>query len=321
MGELSSAAIDRMEPGGEPGWPAVSVVIPTRDRPHLLGQAVRSVLDQRYPGHIECIVVFDRTPSRLPPIDPPSGRTLRAATNGRSPGLAGARNTGALLAAGKLIAFCDDDDEWLPDKLRLQVDALWGRPTRAVATCGLVVRYGRRTFRRLPPTPEISLRQLVRSRVMEVHPSTLLIRRADLLRSIGLVDEAIPGSYAEDYEWLLRAARHGPLVAVPRPLVTVRWHRSSWFEERWGTITAALTYLLEKHPDLTRDRRGYARIAGQIAFAEAAAGDRPRARRWAARALAARWVEPRPYLALAVWLGLVRPETVLRIAHTWGRGI
>jgi glycosyltransferase involved in cell wall biosynthesis len=318
---MSSAAIDRIETDGEPSWPAVSVVIPTRERPHLLGQAVRSVLDQRYPGHVECIVVFDQTAPRLPPVDLAPGRTLRAATNDRSPGLAGARNTGALLAEGELVAFCDDDDEWLPDKLRLQVEALKERSTRAVATCGLVVRYGRRAFRRLPPTPEISLRQLLRSRVMEVHPSTLLVRRADLMRSIGLVDEAIPGSYAEDYEWLLRAARHAPLVAVPRSLVTVRWHRSSWFEERWDTITAALTYLLEKHPDLSRDARGYARICGQIAFAHAASGHRPEVRTWLARALAANWRERRIYLAVAVWLGLVRAETVQRMAHSRGRGI
>jgi glycosyltransferase involved in cell wall biosynthesis len=241
--------------------------------------------------------------------------------NKRAPGLAGARNTGALLAESDFVAFCDDDDDWLPDKLRLQIEALRANPSRAVVTCGLYVRYGDRTIRRLPPTSEITLRQLLRSRVMEVHPSTIVVRRSELLRSIGLVDEAIPGSYAEDYEWLLRAARHTPLVSVSRPLVTIHWHRSSWFEKRWGTIADALTYLLRKHPDLTRELRGYARICGQIAFAHAASGSGREARRWSARAMAANWYEPRSYLALAVSLGLVRAETLLRLAHTRGRGI
>jgi glycosyltransferase involved in cell wall biosynthesis len=318
---MTSTAIERPELAAEPAWPRVSVVVPTRDRPELLDEAVRNILHQRYLGHIECIVVFDQTAPRMPSIDPPSGRSLRTITNARAPGLAGARNTGALVAQNDLIAFCDDDDVWLPDKLRLQVEALRAHPARAVVSCGLFVRYGRRRTRRLPPSPEITLAQLVRSRVMEVHPSTILVRRSEFLQSIGLVDEAIPGSYAEDYEWLLRAARHAPLVAVRRPLVEIRWHRSSWFDKRWGTISAALTYLLEKHPDLARDPPGYARICGQIAFAHAASGDVPEARRWSARAVSANWHEPRSYLALAVSLGLVRAETVVRMAHSRGKGI
>lgn len=319
---MSSTAIDRYSPQGKSlTWPPVSVVVPTRDRPHLLGRAIRNILDQRYPGHVECIVVFDQTAPHLPSIETPAERSVRAVTNERTPGLAGARNTGALLAESDFVAFCDDDDDWLPDKLRLQVAALRANPTRAVAACGLYVRYGDRTTRRLPPTPEITLRQLLRSRVMEVHPSTILVRRRELLRSIGLVDEAIPGSYAEDYEWLLRAARHAPLVAISQPLVTIHWHRSSWFEKRWDTIVAALRYLLEKHPDLASEPRGYARISGQIAFACAASGHRPEVRAWSARAMAANWREPRIYLALAVSLGLIRAETVLRMAHSRGRGI
>jgi glycosyltransferase involved in cell wall biosynthesis len=318
---VSSTAIDHSGPGVDLEWPRVSVVVPTRDRPHLLGRAVRNILNQRYPGHVECIVVFDQTAPQMPSIEALPGRSVRTATNRRVPGLAGARNTGALLAENDLVAFCDDDDNWLPDKLRLQVDALRAHPGRAVATCGLFIQYGHRTIRRLPPSPEITLSQLLRSRVMEVHPSTILVRRSELLRSIGLVDEAIPGSYAEDYEWLLRAARHAPLVAVARPLVTIRWHRSSWFEKRWVTISAALSYLLEKHPDLSRELHGYARICGQIAFAHAASGNAPEARKWSARAISANWHEPRSYLALAVSLGLIRGETLLRIAHTWGRGI
>jgi glycosyltransferase involved in cell wall biosynthesis len=319
---VSSTAIDQYSFSGKSlTWPPVSVVVPTRDRPHLLGRAVRNILDQRYPGHVECIVVFDQTEPDLPSIETPVGRSMRVATNERAPGLAGARNTGALLAESEFVAFCDDDDDWLPDKLRLQVAALRANPTRAVATCGLYVRYEDRTIRRLPPTPEITFRQLLRSRVMEVHPSTILVRRSELLRSIGLVDEAIPGSYAEDYEWLLRAARHTPVIAVSRPLVTIHWHRSSWFEKRWGTIADALTYLLEKHPDLTYERHGYARICGQIAFAHAASGGGPEVRKWTARAIAANWREPRSYLALAVWVGLIRADTLLRMAHTRGRGI
>ena len=94
--------------------PSVSVVIATRDRPVLLRRAVQRVMEQSYPGEIECVLVFDQSDPAPPDVDVPAGRTLRSITNGRSPGLAGARNSGVLASSGEIIAFCDDDDEWLP---------------------------------------------------------------------------------------------------------------------------------------------------------------------------------------------------------------
>ncbi|HKQ02174.1 MAG TPA: glycosyltransferase, partial [Actinomycetes bacterium] len=41
--------------------PAVSVVVPTRDRPELLRRAVTAILSQTYPGPVECLVVFDQS--------------------------------------------------------------------------------------------------------------------------------------------------------------------------------------------------------------------------------------------------------------------
>ena len=61
-----------------------------------------------------------------------SAPRVRVITNTRTPGLAGARNTGILDATGDLVAFCDDDDEWLPGKLAAQVEALRRRAGRRV---------------------------------------------------------------------------------------------------------------------------------------------------------------------------------------------
>jgi glycosyltransferase involved in cell wall biosynthesis len=302
-------------------WPSVSAIVATRNRPQLLRRAIRSIVDQRYPGRVECIVVFDQSSPELPPVGASDRRRVRAVTNQRSPGLAGARNTGILEATGDMIAFCDDDDEWLTDKLALQVKTLLASQDYVAATCGLFIHFDGRTIPRVPPTRTVTLADLRRSRVMEAHPSTILVSRAAVLGPIGLVDEAIPGSYAEDYEWLLRAARIGSLVAVPRPLVRIRWHRSSWFEGRWQMIVDALEYLLQKHPDLRDDPVGLARISGQIAFAHAGSGDAKSARRWALQTIRANWRERRAYLALAVSLGIIPAETVLRLAHKRGRSI
>ena len=301
--------------------PKVSVVVPTRDRPEPLRRAVAAILGQTYKGPVECLVVFDQSDPDLPWPDLPPGRTLVLCRNDRTPGLAGARNSGILAATGELVAFCDDDDEWLPEKLARQVARLLATPGAAVSTTGILVRYQDRTTTRLAPTILVSHRQLLRSRLTELHPSTVLARRDRLLSQIGLVDEEIPGSYAEDYEWLLRASRHGPVLAVPEPLAVIHWHQSSFFADRWRTIISALTYLVDKHRDLQQEPSGLARIYGQIAFAHAALGERKPARRWARRTLSLNRRERRAYLALAISLGLVSAKTVVRLAHVAGKGI
>jgi glycosyltransferase involved in cell wall biosynthesis len=301
--------------------PAVSVVVPTRDRPEQLRRAVTAVLEQTYPGPVECLVVFDQSDPDLPWERLPAGRRLVLVRNQRTPGLAGARNSGILAATGELVAFCDDDDEWLPEKLTRQVARLLATPSAAVATTGILVRYQDRTTTRLAPTELVTHRQLLRSRITELHPSTVLVGRRQLLDDIGLVDEQLPGSYAEDYEWLLRAARLAPVLAVPEPLAVIHWHQSSFFADRWRTIISALTYLVDKHRELQQEPSGLARIYGQIAFAHAALGERRPARRWARRTLALNRRERRAYLAIAISLGLVRAKTVVRMAHVAGKGI
>ena len=300
--------------------PSVTVVVPTRDRPALLERALRSVLSQRYDGSIECIVVFDQSEPSLPDLDVPAGASLRAIRNTRTPGLAGARNSGGMEAGGELLAFLDDDDEWLPGKLARQVACLTARPSAMTVATGIEIRYGDRSFVRVPESDTLEFRDLLLSRRADVHPSTFLIRRQEFLTRIGPVDEELPGSYAEDYEWLLRATRVAPVLTVREPLVRVYWHRSSYFADRWQMIAAALSHVLERYPDFRTEPRGYARIAGQIAFAHGAAR-RPRlARQWARRAFTANWREPRAYMALAVSMG-VPADGLLRLAHLAGKGI
>jgi glycosyltransferase involved in cell wall biosynthesis len=301
--------------------PTVSVVIATRDRPELLLRAVRSVFDQAYAGDIELVLVFDQSEPSRPAVEERPGRLLRMLTNERHPGLAGARNTGVLAAEGELVAFCDDDDEWLPGKLDLQVAALEAHPESATASGGIVVHYNGKTFTRLAGQEVVTFEDLLRSRRTEIHPSTFLVRRAALLDGVGLVDESIPGSYAEDYEWMLRAARQGGIVAVDAPVANVYWHTSSFFAGRWQTIAASLRYLLHKYPEFQQDPKGLARIEGQLAFAYAASGQRAEARVWAARTLRANLRQPRAYLALLISFGLLQPGTVQRLAHRTGRGI
>jgi UDP-N-acetylglucosamine transferase subunit ALG13 len=327
----------------EPGrWPGVTVVVPTLgQRPELLDLALRRIRDQDYPGPVNCLVVLDR-PSGSTAADDGADpaqetrladardatRAIAAAAaahlieNGRTPGLAGSRNTGILAARDELVAFCDDDDAWLPGKLRAQVAALAAEPEAILACCGIEISYGQAVTQRVHPRRTVTYRELLRSRLAALHPSTFVIRRSALLNEIGLVSEEIPGSQAEDYELLLRAARRGPVLNVPVPGVLVSWqgHRTA-MHASWPMIAVALPWLLDHYPDFRTVPPGYARLAGRIAFAAAACGDRTAAWRWAWRSVRASPREPRPYLAIAVMAGLIRPDALVRALHKRGRGI
>lgn len=306
-----------------PGCPPVTVVVATRDRPQLVVRAVESVLAQEYDGDLECVVVFDQSephPVEVPSATAPRRRLVLVRNDARTPGLAGARNTGVLTAAGEVVGFLDDDDEWLPGKLTAQLD-LWRRHPDAVAVAGgIVVRNDDGDHPR--PAPErAGFEDFLRSRIIAINPCTILVRRSDLLGRVGLVDEEIPSSYGEDYEWLLRATRHGDVVSLPYPVARINWNRPSFFVGRWEGIVAGLTYLLQVVPELATHKRGRARIEGQLAFASAALGRRRAALGHARRALRYRPLDPRALASVAVGAHLVRPGWLVAAVQRTGRGL
>lgn len=155
---------------------------------------------------------------------------------------------------------------------------------------------------------------------MPAHPSSVLVRRDALVTSIGLVDENIPGSFAEDYDWILRAALAGPICVVEQPLVRVLWGQSL-FTGRWATVIEALDYLVEKFPQFEADPKALARIRGQQAFGYAALGRRREALQRIWRTIRLNPLERRAYVSVPVALGLVKPETVMAALHRRGHGI
>jgi glycosyltransferase involved in cell wall biosynthesis len=304
--------------------PPVSVIIATRDRPGLLDRAVAQVLAQDYPGDVECVVVYDQCEPRelTPPPRRPGlpDRRVTITTNTRRPGLPGGRNSGCLVAKGDLLAFCDDDDGWQPGKLRRQVDLLLASPSAAAVACGIRLTGPGIDRSRPGPARPMTLDDLLADRIMEVHPSTMVVPRSTWIDA-GPVDEHIPGGYAEDYEWLLRVAAVGPIAVVAEPLVTVDWHGGSFFFGRWDVIVDALRYLLDRHPEFDRSRRGRARIHGQIAFALAAGGRRRAGWTELRTVLRLNPREKRVLVTVPVLLRLVSGGRVLRFAQRHGRGV
>jgi glycosyltransferase involved in cell wall biosynthesis len=299
--------------------PAVTVVIPTRNRPQLLRRAIRSALVQDYLGPLDVLVVYDGTKPEDGLIEEFPGR-VRVVTNTRTEGLAGARNTGILAATGALLAFLDDDDWWRQDKLSAQVAAYVaaGRPT--LVTTAMTVDFDGRLSDRLAGTDRVGVAALLRSRMAMLHSSSFLFDRGALVR-LGLVDETAPGSQNEDWDLLLRVAKEGDIVHVDEPLVVVSWGRGSFFARRWAGRNASLGWMLQRHPEIRGDRIGRSRVYGQLAFGEAALGHRGRAWGLAGAALRTRPVQWRAWIAIPVAVYPPSSEWVMNVLHRYGRGV
>ena len=117
LSRLADPLVERLPPGAE-GLDYGSGT--ARPLEIMLGEQGYATLAD-VPGEIDVVVVFDRVKPDMSLVQ--SGpRPVRVLANTRTPGLAGARNTGIVAATGELIAFCDDDDYWLPTKIASQVE-------------------------------------------------------------------------------------------------------------------------------------------------------------------------------------------------------
>ena len=189
----------------------VSVVIPTRARPHLVTRSVCSALTQSL-TRIEVIVVIDgpddRTLRVLRQIDDPR---LRVKTLPRNLGLADARNTGVSEARGQWIAFLDDDDEWFSEKLKIQLQTAEKSTHRyPIVTCRLIARTEVKDFvwpRRLPLQNEpLSEYLFCRNSPFfgeGLVASNTIFTAKELLRSVPFRSDL---QRHEDLDWLLRAS-------------------------------------------------------------------------------------------------------------------
>ncbi len=285
----------------------------------MLLEAVRSVRRQDYPGEVTILVVFDGTTP-----DEELRRQLgryraEVLTNARTDGLAGTRNTGILAAADDVVAFCDDDDTWDVTKLSRQIEAMQGRPDVQVVSCGMTVIFDGHETVRLAGRDWVTHAELCRSRMAMVHSSSLVFRRPFLV-DLGMVDESAPGGQNEDWDLLLRSTRTGPVRMVDQPLIRVRWGRTSFFSQAYESKIEGLRWVLDRHPEIRQDPRGYARVLGQIAYWQACLKD-PAARATAAHARSVHRTQWRAWLAPLVAAGVVPREAPLKLLHRIGRGV
>jgi PAS domain S-box-containing protein len=219
--------------GGEMGRkdkPLVSVIIPTYNRAQLLQLALASVYAQKGLGEqfdMEVIVIDDASSDATPEVVSryPGARHLRLDTNR---GLLAVLNLGLKAVTGKYVAFLDDDDLWLSDKLSLQVPVLEENPELGLVYSQMIV-VSRNHLSLFPPenAPSGSIfRALLMGNLFGTR-NVLVQRKA--FEKVGYFDETL--STHEDYDMWLRLAFHFPVKFVAEPVGI--YFRS--IEGKWST--------------------------------------------------------------------------------------
>ncbi|MFC1575591.1 glycosyltransferase family 2 protein [Gemmatimonadota bacterium] len=104
----------------------VSVVLPAFNCAEFLGDAIESVVAQRY-GPMEVIVVDDGSTDDTPQVIE-SYEDRIVSRRQANAGVASARNLGLKMAAGEYVAFIDGDDLWPQDKLAIHMAAMGADP-------------------------------------------------------------------------------------------------------------------------------------------------------------------------------------------------
>jgi glycosyltransferase involved in cell wall biosynthesis len=284
--------------------PLFSIVIPTYDRPDLLGRALASIRRQTVP-ELEVVVVDDASPEPIEPRVEASGiERLRVVRQAVNRGSAAARNEGIRAARGSWIAFLDDDDELMPrflERMGQAIDTASPRP--GWAWCGALIiddARGSEPVGRTSWAPQVEGTEETYLRFLagrKIGTCGLCVRR-DCFDRVGLFDEGLRA--AEDTDLLLRLARAFPFTAVPEPLVKIHRHSGPQAHSDLGNQARAYRHIAARHARALREHPEIgARLDYKTAWLHYHAGEPRWGRLYMRRALRRRPWSPRRWLAAA----------------------
>jgi hypothetical protein len=229
--------------------PQLTIVIPTRDRPRLLPEAVESALAQ--PAEA-CVQVVDD--GSEPPASLPHDPRLALVRHPRPRGVSAARNLGTSLAGTPLVSFLDDDDRLRPRFAERSLEALAAaaapEPVAVLSGVAVVAADGRVLEERLPPT------LCPRGRHFSLEPAeagrsyyckqTLVVPR-EVLLGVGGFDERLRSRVHTELFWRLNPACS--LVGVDAFEYELRAHAGPRLSTH-GSRRRSLRRLVELHREL-----------------------------------------------------------------------
>lgn len=199
----------------------VSVIVPTKDRPHLLAEALASI--RALEGEDVCLEILVCDNGTTPETAHVAGRYGAVYLKAERPGAGAARNAGLWAASGEYIAFLDDDDVWLPTHLRPHL-AMLGQHPELDGVIAQTVSADHELNPLGDPWPACPPGEgngLLKKMLSGYFPQIgTLVARGDIRWRIGDFDETLIGG--QDLDFMLRMAGAHRLGFVSTPSVLFR---------------------------------------------------------------------------------------------------
>jgi glycosyltransferase involved in cell wall biosynthesis len=250
--------------------PLISVVIPTYNRVLLLQKAIASVLEQTYTNW-ELIIVddgsTDDTQALVSSLKDSRIHLMALPHNGN---IASLRNAGVKAGSGEWIAFLDSDDEWVSNKLEIQLRLLLLEKKRwsyggyeLMDDASQTIPFKSGIFR--PISGWIAWPLITTEAAVNI--GSLMIERK-LFNEVGGFDTEPKLLFREDYELALRLALNAEALAVPDLLVRVREHTNrstNVFDDGYERTAYVYKHFLNSQPGNELEKLARKRMAYHLA--------------------------------------------------------
>lgn len=227
----------------------ISIIIPTYNRSQTIEYCVRSVLNQTY-QNFEIIVVDDCSIDNTVEV---AGKIkddrIKIFSLDKNSGAQVARNKGIKEADSEWITFLDSDDEYLPNKLELQIKELeknkFDKYIVVHGNCNtLEYKSNKESYWQLPLVEDESYKKLL-SHPAPVFPAILTSKKA--LEEVGYLDENVP-SYQE-WETSIRLAKLCKFIHIQKPLFIYHLHSGETISKDLFRDFIGYQYILDKYKD------------------------------------------------------------------------
>ena len=262
--------------------PAVSVIVPTHNRPEQLRETLESIAAQTF-RDFEVLVVNDAGTDVRDVVESFADRmavTYLAHEQNRQ--LAASRNTGIRAARGRYIAYLDDDDVFYPNHLETLVGALAATGARVAYADAVRARVGAdgTVARDVPYSFDFSRDRFLFANYI---PVNCIVHERSCLDEVGLFDEEL-ATPLEDWELWIRLSQATDFVHVPQVTCEVREADSGRITTNVERFVINRQKIVDKHaalvanrPDLVELQRQYLGVVPSVPAPPAAqplAGDR-----------------------------------------------
>ncbi len=228
--------------------PKISVIIPTYNRADIVKKAIKSVLEQNF-SDLELIVIDDHSEDNTEEVVMSfRDSRLKQIRQKKRQGAPAARNAGIKIARGEFIGLLDDDDKWLPNKLKYQIEKFKIVSNKIGLIYCAAQTVNSKTNKIISSTlPDLKgniLKDLLRSNA--ISSATPLIRKK-CFDAVGLYDETLTG--CQDWDMWVRIAEKFEIDFIEEILAQYFIHGEQMSANIEARIVSRTTFL-KKHRKL-----------------------------------------------------------------------